>query len=45
MAETSPFLEHNMIDYFLGGVDDMVGWTERGWQNLITILEKGTRYK
>ncbi|CAG2227356.1 GPLD1 [Mytilus edulis] len=42
VAETSPFLENNMEDYFLGGLNDMVGWSNRNWQNGVTLLEKGT---
>lgn len=43
VAETSPFLENNMEDYFLGGLNDMVGWSNRNFQNGVTLLEKGTR--
>jgi len=41
VAETSPFLERNMEDYFLGGLNDMVGWSQRIWDNGVSLLENG----
>ncbi|XP_060608003.1 phosphatidylinositol-glycan-specific phospholipase D-like isoform X2 [Ruditapes philippinarum] len=41
-AEKSPFLVDQFEQYFIGGVDDMAGWTHRIWQETITMVEKGT---
>lgn len=41
-AEQSPFLVDQFERYFLGGVDDMAGWTHRIWQQTVTMIEKGT---
>ena len=41
-AEKSPFLVDQFEKYFIGGVDDMAGWTNRIWQQTITMLERGT---
>ena len=30
-----------MEDYFLGGVNDMAGWSHRIWEDGVTLLENG----
>ena len=42
VVDRSPFLRQEMENYFLGGINDMVGWTQRSWNNVVTMLEKGT---
>lgn len=42
IIDRSPFLGQEMENYFLGGVNDMVGWTHRKWKNVVTMLEQGT---
>lgn len=42
IVDRSPFLVEEMENYFLGGINDMVGWTQRSWNNVVTMLEKGT---
>ncbi|XP_021363749.1 phosphatidylinositol-glycan-specific phospholipase D-like isoform X2 [Mizuhopecten yessoensis] len=42
VANTSPFLVDQYRDYFLGGVNDMAGWSARLWNRTITMLENGT---
>lgn len=42
VVDRSPFLVEEMENYFLGGINDMVGWTQRSWNNVVTMLEKGT---
>ncbi|XP_060062440.1 phosphatidylinositol-glycan-specific phospholipase D-like isoform X1 [Ylistrum balloti] len=42
VANTSPFLVDEYLDYFLGGVRDMAGWSARLWNRTITMLENGT---
>lgn len=44
VAKTSPFLVDQYQDYFLGGVNDMAGWTTRLWNQTIVMLENGTRF-
>ena len=39
----SPFLVDQLRNYFLGGMNDMAGWTLRLWDIGITLLENGTR--
>ncbi|KAL4235881.1 Glycosylphosphatidylinositol specific phospholipase D1 [Mactra antiquata] len=41
-GDTSPFLVDQFEKFFIGGVDDMAGWTNRIWQQTATMLEKGT---
>jgi len=41
-AEKSPFLVDQFENFFIGGVDDMAGWTNRIWQQTVTMIEKGT---
>ncbi|XP_063430790.1 phosphatidylinositol-glycan-specific phospholipase D-like [Mytilus trossulus] len=42
VVDRSPFLVEEMENYFVGGVNDMVGWTQRSWNNVVTMLNKGT---
>ncbi|XP_033739057.1 phosphatidylinositol-glycan-specific phospholipase D-like [Pecten maximus] len=42
VANTSPFLVDQYRDYFLGGVNDMAGWSARLWNRTIHMLENGT---
>ncbi|XP_052229611.1 phosphatidylinositol-glycan-specific phospholipase D-like isoform X2 [Dreissena polymorpha] len=42
-ADQSPFLLDQLEKYFIGGLDDMAGWTNRIWQQTITMFEKGTQ--
>jgi len=41
-AKESPFLVDQFERYFLGGVDDMAGWTDRIWHETITMFERGS---
>ncbi|KAL5022389.1 hypothetical protein ScPMuIL_001544 [Solemya velum] len=43
-ANKSPFLVEELSNFFLGGMDDMAGWTQRIWNEVIIMLEKGTEY-
>ncbi|KAK3591260.1 hypothetical protein CHS0354_010625 [Potamilus streckersoni] len=42
IANKSSFLLNQLSDYFVGGMDDMAGWTNRLWQQTILMLEHGT---
>ncbi|KAK3086673.1 hypothetical protein FSP39_021738 [Pinctada imbricata] len=42
IADKSPFLVDNLQIYFLGGMEDMAGWTFRKWHDVANMLEKGT---
>ena len=41
-ADKSAFMVDQFERYFIGGVDDMAGWTHRIWQETITMIEKGS---
>lgn len=38
---SSPFLEEQFQDYFIGGLDDMGIWTAWTWETIIDYLENG----
>ena len=42
-AESSPFLIEQLNSYFLGGMDDMVVWTQNIWRHTLHMLEQGTQ--
>ncbi|KAK3086170.1 hypothetical protein FSP39_014629 [Pinctada imbricata] len=42
VADTSPFLVDNLQSYFLGGMEDMAGWTFNKWHDVANMLENGT---
>ncbi|XP_069126024.1 phosphatidylinositol-glycan-specific phospholipase D-like [Argopecten irradians] len=42
VSSTSPFLVDQYRDYFLGGVNDMAGWSARLWNRTTHMLENGT---
>ncbi|XP_061167828.1 phosphatidylinositol-glycan-specific phospholipase D-like [Saccostrea echinata] len=41
VAQSSPFLMTQILDYFPGGVDDSAGWMTRKWVDLTFMLENG----
>ena len=43
-AVNSPFLLDQLDSYFLGGVDDMAAWSDRIWNQTVSMLDHGTEY-
>jgi glycosylphosphatidylinositol phospholipase D len=37
----SPFVQENLFDYFIGGIDDSSQWTAACWPSLIRWIESG----
>jgi glycosylphosphatidylinositol phospholipase D len=37
----SPFVQENLFDYFIGGIDDSAQWTSACWPNVVGWLENG----
>lgn len=42
IAYKSPFLVQQLDDFFLGGLDDMAGWTQIIWQSVAEMLVNNT---